>query len=71
MRSIVRELRPRNIFRIAVAYTVVGWLVLQVVGAVETAAGLPSWTDGMALIILITGFPWPTEPDHGFALKDG
>ena len=57
MRSIVRELRPRNIFRIAVAYTVVGWLVLQVVGAVETAAGLPSWTDGMALVILITGFP--------------
>jgi len=71
MGSILRELRRRNIFRVAAAYLVVGWLVLQVVGAVETAAGLLSWTGGMALIILITGFPWPTEPDYGFALKDG
>ncbi|MEE2525947.1 tetratricopeptide repeat protein [Hyphobacterium sp. HN65] len=57
MTDLLAELRRRNVFRVAAAYLVVGWLVLQVVGAIETSAGLPSWTDGFALVLLITGFP--------------
>ncbi|WP_109259490.1 hypothetical protein [Hyphobacterium indicum] len=57
MSRLLAELRRRNVFRVAAAYLVVGWLVLQVVGAIEASAGLPSWTDGFALVLLVTGFP--------------
>lgn len=57
MGSILSELRRRNVFRVAAAYLVAGWLVLQVVSALENAAGLPGWADGIALVILLTGFP--------------
>ncbi|WP_339748098.1 hypothetical protein [uncultured Maricaulis sp.] len=57
MTRFLAELRRRNVFRVAAAYLVVGWLVLQVVGAVENAAALPGWTDGFALVVLITAFP--------------
>lgn len=57
MTNILAELRRRNVFRVAAAYLVVGWLVLQVVGVLEGAAGLPDWADGLALVMLVTGFP--------------
>jgi TolB-like protein len=57
MKQLLSELRRRNVFRVAAAYLVVGWLVLQVVGAIEDAAGLPGWVDGFTLVVLITGLP--------------
>ena len=57
MDRLLGELRRRNVFRVAAAYLVVGWLVMQIVAVIETAAGLPGWADGFALIILIAGFP--------------
>lgn len=57
MNRILTELRRRNVFRVAAAYLVLGWLVLQVVIAVEGAAGMPAWADSFALIILLAGFP--------------
>jgi adenylate cyclase len=57
MMQLLSELRRRNVFRVAAAYLVVGWLVMQVVATIGSAAGLPSWADSLALILLITGFP--------------
>jgi adenylate cyclase len=57
MNQFLAELRRRNVFRVAAAYLVGGWLVLQIVGAIEASAGLPAWTDGMALVVLIIGLP--------------
>jgi TolB-like protein len=57
MNSFLTELRRRNVFRVAAGYLVAGWIVLQVVGAIENAAGLPAWADGFALVVLVTGFP--------------
>ncbi len=57
MTSFLVELRRRNIFRVTAAYLVVGWLVMQVVATIGSAAGLPDWTDSLALILLVTGFP--------------
>jgi TolB-like protein len=57
MNQIFAELRRRNVFRVAAAYLVVGWLVMQVVATIGSAAGLPDWSDSFALILLITGFP--------------
>jgi TolB-like protein len=57
MNSILSELRRRNVFRVAAAYLVVGWIVMQVVATIGGAAGLPGWADSFALIILVAGFP--------------
>tara|TARA_R110002073_G_scaffold121150_1_gene263456 strand:- start:89 stop:1957 length:1869 start_codon:yes stop_codon:yes gene_type:complete len=57
MTKFLAELRRRNIFRVAAAYLVVGWLVMQVVATIGSAAGMPDWTDSFALILLVTGFP--------------
>ncbi|MEN0651867.1 MULTISPECIES: tetratricopeptide repeat protein [Hyphobacterium] len=57
MGSFINELRRRGVIRAIAGYLVAAWLVLQVVAAVENAAGLPSWSDGLALIALIVGFP--------------
>jgi TolB-like protein len=51
------ELRRRNVFRVAAAYLVVGWIVMQVASTIGSAAGLPDWADSFALIILVAGFP--------------
>ena len=56
MKQLLSELRRRNIFRVAAAYLVVSWLVMQVVATIGSAAGLPDWTDSFALILLVTGF---------------
>ncbi|MEE2567219.1 hypothetical protein [Hyphobacterium marinum] len=57
MGTILSELRRRNVFRVAAAYLVVGWIVLQVVSVVGDAARLPDWTDSFALVVLLTAFP--------------
>ncbi|MCF8878740.1 hypothetical protein L5876_02805 [Hyphobacterium sp. SN044] len=57
MGSFINELRRRGVIRAIAGYLVAAWLILQVVAAVENAAGLPVWSDGLALIVLIVGFP--------------
>ena len=57
MNAFLAELRRRTVFRVAAAYLVVSWLVIQIVATIGNAAGLPGWADSLALILLITGFP--------------
>ncbi|WP_339748100.1 hypothetical protein [uncultured Maricaulis sp.] len=57
MSKFLAELRRRNVFRVAAAYLVVGWLVMQVISVIASAAALPDWADSMALILLLAGLP--------------
>ena len=57
MTSFLSELRRRNVFRVAAAYLVVGWVVLQVVGAIEAPLGLPDWTDTLVIVLIGIAFP--------------
>jgi len=50
--SLRAELKRRNIFRVAAAYVVIGWLTLQVAGIVLGFTGAPDWV-GKALIALL------------------
>lgn len=51
------ELRRRNVFKVAAAYAVVGWLVTQVVTSIEGPLGLPEWFDTAIIVALLAGFP--------------
>ncbi|WP_420432753.1 hypothetical protein [Hyphobacterium sp.] len=57
MNQLIRELQRRNVIRVAAAYLVVGWIVMQIVDVIGGAARLPDWADAFALIVLIVAFP--------------
>jgi TolB-like protein/Flp pilus assembly protein TadD len=55
--SLFDELRRRNVFRVAIAYAVVAWLLLQVGDTLVPALLLPEWTNRLLALLLILGFP--------------
>ena len=57
MNRLLSELRRRNVFRVAAAYLVVGWLLMQIVSVMTPALEMPGWVDGFFAILLIVGFP--------------
>lgn len=56
--KIAGELHRRNVFKVAFAYLVVGWVVLQVAEFISPLLRLPEWTVSFALYIGIIGFPF-------------
>lgn len=57
VRDFARELRRRRVTRVAVAYGVVAWLMVEVSAAAEEALALPTWTDSFVVLIALVGFP--------------
>jgi len=57
MKQLLSELRRRNVFRVAAAYLVVGWLVMQIVSVMTPALELPGWVDGFFAVFLMAGLP--------------
>jgi TolB-like protein/Tfp pilus assembly protein PilF len=57
MTSLFTELKRRNVFRVAIAYLVLSWLVLQVGETLAPALHLPDWVDSLLAFFLILGFP--------------
>ena len=57
MNAFLAELRRRNVFRVAAAYLVVGWLILQVIALIEAPLALPAWTDTLVIVLLGVGLP--------------
>jgi adenylate cyclase len=55
--NLFEELRHRNVFKVAAAYTVVGWLLAQVADLVVDAFNLPDRFLQMIIITLVLGFP--------------
>jgi adenylate cyclase len=57
MNRLLGELLRRNVLRVAAAYLIVAWLILQVVSVMTPARNLPDWVDGFLPVLLIAGFP--------------
>jgi len=57
LRSLFEELRYRNVFRVAIAYAVIGWLIAQVADLVVDAFELPGSFMRMVIVLLVLGFP--------------
>jgi TolB-like protein len=58
MASLVKELKRRNVFRVAVGYLILGWVVLQITDIVAPALHLPEWTMTLVLLLGVIGFPF-------------
>jgi len=51
------ELKRRKVFRVAVVYLVVAWLVVQVASTTFEPMGLPPWTLKLVITLAALGFP--------------
>lgn len=52
------ELKRRNVFRVGIAYVVLGWVVVQATETVSPALRLPDWTLSFVIWIGVIGFPF-------------
>jgi serine/threonine-protein kinase len=57
MRNFFAELKRRNVYKVAVAYAVVGWLLVQVATQVFPFFEIPNWAVRLVVLLLIIGFP--------------
>jgi uncharacterized membrane protein len=51
------ELKRRNVYKVAVAYAVVAWLLIQVATQVFPFFEIPNWAVRLVVLLLILGFP--------------
>jgi TolB-like protein/Tfp pilus assembly protein PilF len=51
------ELKRRNVYKVAVAYAVVAWLLIQVATQVFPLFEIPNWAIRLVVLLLIIGFP--------------
>jgi len=51
------ELKRRNVFRVAAAYGIVSWLLVEVASVVVPALRLPEWALTLLVFLVIAGFP--------------
>lgn len=54
---LITELRQRNVFRVAAAYAITGWLVIEVVNNVFPVFDFPRWTLQFVILLVFIGFP--------------
>ena len=52
------ELKRRDVFKVAIAYLVASWLIVQVVGVLTDPLGLPDVLDTIVVVLLAIGFPF-------------
>src|SRR3954471_23948998 len=51
------ELKRRNVYRVAVAYAVVAWLLVQIATQVFPFFEIPNWAVRLVVLLLMVGFP--------------
>ena len=55
--SLIAELKRRNVFRVAAAYAIVAWLLIEVSSVVLPTFGAPEWVMKVVTFLVILGFP--------------
>ena len=51
------ELKRRNVYKVAAAYAVVGWLLIQVATQVFRFLEIPNWAIRLVILVTAVGFP--------------
>jgi TolB-like protein len=56
-RNFFAELKRRNVYKVAVAYAVVAWLLMQIASQIFPFFEIPNWGVRLVVLLLIIGFP--------------
>jgi TolB-like protein len=51
------ELKRRNVYKVAIAYAVVAWLLMQIASQIFPFFEIPNWAVRLVVFLLIIGFP--------------
>jgi len=57
IKRLVREIHRRSLWQVLSIYLAGSWVAVQVVDTLVDNAGLPAWMPGMAIALLVIGFP--------------
>src|SRR5881392_3261822 len=55
--NLFSELKRRNVYKVAVAYAIVGWLLVQVATQVFPFLEIPNWAIRLIIALVAIGFP--------------
>src|ERR671930_37721 len=55
--SFFAELKRRNVYKVAVAYAVVGWVIAQVATQIFPFLKIPNWIVRLVIVLIAIGFP--------------
>ncbi len=56
-RSFFSELKRRNVYKVAVTYAVVGWLIAQIATQIFPFLEIPNWVVRLTIVLIAVGFP--------------
>src|SRR6201982_1490866 len=56
-RKFFSELQRRNVYKVAIAYAVVAWLLVQIATQVFPFLEIPNWAIRLVIVLLALGFP--------------
>ncbi len=57
LKKFFAELKRRNVYKVAVAYAIVGWLVIQISSTVLPTFHTPEWVVQTLVVVVMLGFP--------------
>src|SRR5258705_10535735 len=57
LRNVFAELRRRNVYKVAIAYGVVAWLLMQIATQVFPFLEIPNWAIRLVIMLIVIGFP--------------
>jgi adenylate cyclase len=56
-KNFLTELKRRNVYKVAIAYGVVAWLLMQVASQIFPFFEIPNWAVRLVVLLLVIGFP--------------
>src|SRR6266550_3637440 len=57
LREFFAELKRRNVYKVAIAYAVVAWLLMQIATQVFPFLEIPNWAIRLVIMLIVIGFP--------------
>src|SRR5204863_7093435 len=70
-RNFFAELKRRNVYKVAVGYAVVGWLLIQGATQVFPFFEIPNWGVRLIVLLIVVGFPIALVIAWAFELTPG
>ena len=55
--NLFAELKRRNVFKVAIAYAIVGWVLMQIAAVAFPPLGLPEWSQTFVVVLVLMGLP--------------
>src|SRR5687767_3792200 len=56
-RNFFAEMKRRNVYKVAVAYAAVGWLIIQIATSTFPVLQIPAWAMRLVVVLVLLGFP--------------